>query len=627
MAVIDIPDRMTLTAPGPDAVATATAQTVGQRGLGVHYYWVVSHFPIGAVVSEPFPVWDAPQPLSAANYVFIIWQGTPGVTNYDLLRTETPELPIQPGNYALATGLTNTQFQDEGQTLTYFDLAGLPRGAPVNCLVHLNNRDYSSPVMEMPCALRVSTLIFPDGTTQWSAGGGGGSAAPTLIGGAGIQLAPAVGPPPTVTISAAVTSVFGRTGAIVAQAGDYTAAQVTNAVSTLGSYADPSWITSLDWAKIANVPAGAVTSVFGRSGAVVAAAGDYTAAQVTNAVDSTSTYADPTWITSLDWDKIINGPPAGATGQVQFNAGGTPPAFGGSADLFWDTAASQLRVHSGIYVKDAASPDAGVQMWYDSAIAGGQGGTYAFDFDAQEYKRYFLDGDPLLLNSDLNSTGNVGIHTDNPTHALTIGGDGTFAILNPDPLAVQPYVLVQGGRVYVFPEFSASVGLFVGSAGMEIGVMHQTYHQWGKAGFAIANDQGESCFLWIGGSDFNNIATGDMGDNFNVMASKDIIFHTATEPPISGEVMRITEAGLIGIGNGGTVPDPAYQLEIRGDINIRDPGGVGGYNFRINDVPVGGAAYSGGTAPLFPHEGMLWFDSSVLRLFVRHSNTWFQVSA
>jgi hypothetical protein len=53
----------------------------------------------------------------------------------------------------------------------------------------------------------------------------------------------------------AVASVFGRTGAVVATAGDYTAALVTNSVSTLGSYADPAWITSLAYAKITGAPA------------------------------------------------------------------------------------------------------------------------------------------------------------------------------------------------------------------------------------------------------------------------------------------------------------------------------------------------------------------------------------
>ena len=53
----------------------------------------------------------------------------------------------------------------------------------------------------------------------------------------------------------AVASVFGRTGAVVAVNGDYTAAQVSNAVSVIGSYADPAWITSIDWTKIVNEPA------------------------------------------------------------------------------------------------------------------------------------------------------------------------------------------------------------------------------------------------------------------------------------------------------------------------------------------------------------------------------------
>src|SRR5262245_55508983 len=64
-----------------------------------------------------------------------------------------------------------------------------------------------------------------------------------------------------------VTSVFGRTGAIVAQTGDYTFAQIGSKPTTLAgygitdpvvltssSYADPAWITSLAWSKITGKP-------------------------------------------------------------------------------------------------------------------------------------------------------------------------------------------------------------------------------------------------------------------------------------------------------------------------------------------------------------------------------------
>lgn len=53
---------------------------------------------------------------------------------------------------------------------------------------------------------------------------------------------------------------------------------------------------------------GTVASVFGRTGTVIAASADYTAAQVTNAVDTTQTYSNPVWITALAWAKITGAP-------------------------------------------------------------------------------------------------------------------------------------------------------------------------------------------------------------------------------------------------------------------------------------------------------------------------------
>jgi hypothetical protein len=115
------------------------------------------------------------------------------------------------------------------------------------------------------------------------------------------------------TGSGAVSSVFGRTGAVVAQTGDYTASQVTNAfdisnfndlteVSTPGTSPAAGKLrmyakTTTEQLCVKNsagtetcygTGTGAVTSVFGRTGAVTAQTGDYTAAQVTNAVDTVS---------------------------------------------------------------------------------------------------------------------------------------------------------------------------------------------------------------------------------------------------------------------------------------------------------------------------------------------------
>lgn len=51
-----------------------------------------------------------------------------------------------------------------------------------------------------------------------------------------------------------------------------------------------------------------VSSVFTRTGAIVAVSGDYTAAQVTNAVDQTASYTNPTWLVSIPYTKITAKP-------------------------------------------------------------------------------------------------------------------------------------------------------------------------------------------------------------------------------------------------------------------------------------------------------------------------------
>lgn len=73
----------------------------------------------------------------------------------------------------------------------------------------------------------------------------------------------------------AVLSVFGRIGAVVAATGDYDGDQVDNVSSVPGA----SLSDALDY-LLAN--AGAVASVFGRTGVVVAATGDYDSDQVDN---------------------------------------------------------------------------------------------------------------------------------------------------------------------------------------------------------------------------------------------------------------------------------------------------------------------------------------------------------
>ncbi len=121
--------------------------------------------------------------------------------------------------------------------------------------------------------------------------------------------------PQTLTITIPVTSVFGRAGVVTAQSGDYSFSQISGTVasgqlpSTGGdlsgsitsatvtrmqtraiSSAAPTTGQVLTWSGTQWAPqnsTGGVPTVFGRTGAVLAQTGDYTASQVTNSVDFT----------------------------------------------------------------------------------------------------------------------------------------------------------------------------------------------------------------------------------------------------------------------------------------------------------------------------------------------------
>lgn len=173
-------DELQLTAPAPDNVNGAEPQTVGTPGLAVYFYWIVVHYPVGAVVAGPFGIWNAPNALNINNYVAVRWAPALGATSYDVLRTTTALFPNAAGPWALATGLTQTFWNDHGQTPQTYDPTGLPYGAPVSARLYLNNRDYTQPTLEVVPAvpLKITTLVFPDGTTQGTAGGGGGTPGP-----------------------------------------------------------------------------------------------------------------------------------------------------------------------------------------------------------------------------------------------------------------------------------------------------------------------------------------------------------------------------------------------------------------------------------------------------------------
>ena len=163
--------------------------------------------------------------------------------------------------------------------------------------------DYTAPLYAFKATIESSAGASDVGITD-----AGGLYTSTDVEGA-LQEAAALGP---------VTSVFGRTGAILAASNDYTFAQIGSKPTTLGGYgitdAAPlshvgsggtahsnvvaagaaGFMTGTDKTKLDGIAAGAqvntVSSVFGRTGAVTAATNDYTFAQIGSTPTTLSGY-------------------------------------------------------------------------------------------------------------------------------------------------------------------------------------------------------------------------------------------------------------------------------------------------------------------------------------------------
>lgn len=136
----------------------------------------------------------------------------------------------------------------------------------------------------------------------------GGTLTRLGIGTAAQVLTVSSGIPAWQTPSGAVSSVFGRTGAITATSGDYTAAQVTNAVSTAGSYADPAWITSLDGSKVS----GAISGNAGTATALAANPADCTSGQYATTIAASGDLT----CAAVDYSQLTGTPTVG-TSQAQ----------------------------------------------------------------------------------------------------------------------------------------------------------------------------------------------------------------------------------------------------------------------------------------------------------------------
>jgi hypothetical protein len=160
----------------------------------------------------------------------------------------------------------------------------------------------------------------------------------------------------------AVNSVFGRAGDVTARSTDYSSFYApishlhagtyepidTTILRSSGTFANPAWITSLAWSKLLNVPTSFTPSAHAASHA--AAGADPVSPTAIGAVALSGSYANPSWITSLDILKVLPAPAGHAGHVLAVNSGATgyelvaAPAGSSATTLYTQNFAEQTSV-------------------------------------------------------------------------------------------------------------------------------------------------------------------------------------------------------------------------------------------------------------------------------------------
>ena len=419
----------------------------------------------------------------------------------------------------------------------------------------------------------------------------------------------------------AVSSVFTRTGAVVAQTGDYTAAQVTNAVSTIGSYADPPWITSLAWGKITGAPALLVDPTTTLGDLIVRGSSGPTRLGV--GANNYVLTADSTAPLGVAWKVATGGggTPAGSTGQVQWNNAG---AFGASANLFWDNTNSRLgigtatpggplEVHSTLQTvilahltANTGNPanvhSAGIGFGVATdhpfgTIYGQQGVSGSYSDGLLLFQTRF--GDTLTERMRITAAGNVGIGTTGPSFPLSLGGAATARKLA---------VFDNGTDFYGFGIGSGQLRYDSGSGGDHV---FFTSNQTERMRITAAGNVGIGTTSPL--AQLHVHSTGGIGADSGLMVSNggdptlgyrmyrnapDGFCHfRGDQPSFSGysfrvntttEVVRITNAGRVGIGTA-TPGAPLHIATSSVSFLVSDAAASGGWG--IQSMNVGGSAW------------------------------------
>ncbi len=183
------------------------------------------------------------------------------------------------------------------------------------------------------------------------------------------------------------------------------------------------------WTQQGGSGGGAVSSIFGRTGAVVAAAGDYTAAQVTNAVSTLGSYSSPAWLTAV----TFGGTTLTSAGGTVYNNAGT-----GNTQLIFMNSSSQAANGAGplLFQNNAGSVMSFIN--WDGGFAEGDGTNYKISLDVATAA---LSSDAIIawhsLNNVFAGTIDTGLARGSAGVLTVTNGSSGYGTLNAGALQIQ----------------------------------------------------------------------------------------------------------------------------------------------------------------------------------------------
>lgn len=292
------PETITLGSPSPTGVTVVNYRVVGTPGSATYYYWVVTRFPIGqSAILGRTTAYNASPVLSGTNYVTLLWTPVGGAVSYDILRTTTATEPSV-CNCAVVTGLspTTASYNDQGGALGAYTFAPAPNWV---AKLTLDNQTQPQPVITSNTSISIpvtlpGTVVQTDQANTYTGGNQNFGAATTLTVPTDASYAPTadgqIGFDSLLNLpvmgNSGNTSYLVTFGGAVPTAGDCVQWSSNGQVSSTG-------------APCGTGGSSAVASVFGRTGAVVAQSGDYSAGQITGlAASATTDTTNATNITS-----------------------------------------------------------------------------------------------------------------------------------------------------------------------------------------------------------------------------------------------------------------------------------------------------------------------------------------